>query len=229
MKSVFLKNHAKGIWSSILLISQISSLIFASASHAQEDIALEEPIYMRQLLESRCKTGLNWMEDSEEVYEVLAELYSHEESEPDQSPLDEFTINAKAHLEQLGQKALDLINSEIETCISIHRTNQKISEHTINALSWHHASTIFIFLVVHIILFFGLWLTKQQFDQRDIHGLEQAPATELKIDSLGISVKSPIIGVIILLISLVFFTIYVKDVYPINPISLGEGHGSTGD
>jgi hypothetical protein len=77
--------------------------------------------------------------------------------------------------------------------------------------NWQHhtsiATTILVFFVVGV----GLVLSIQQF-RRGSPG-----ETSLEITRDGLKVKSPVIGLIVLIVSLVFFYLFLKVVYTINP------------
>jgi hypothetical protein len=199
----------------------VSMYMVAPAVLAQEAIVPEELLIGSDEILERCVIDENWIEEIEQLFSSLE--MDVEVSEVD-SMLKELTKVERTTMDgyiKLIFGAIELKNLEIESCVSIQRHNIKLREHTTRALAWHHTSTIIIFVVVHLIVFFGLWLTKLQFDRKDDDGVQNGGATELHIESLGVNIKSPVVGVVILIISLAFFTIYVKDIYPITPISLG--------
>ena len=94
-------------------------------------------------------------------------------------------------------------------------------EHRQKVFAWQHRSSIAIFVVVVLLVFAGIYFAAVQFH----HGLRQPKgfagaglATELEASAKGIKVTSPVLGVIILVISLAFFYLYLAFVYPINEI-----------
>jgi hypothetical protein len=94
-------------------------------------------------------------------------------------------------------------------------------EHRQKVFAWQHRSSIAIFVVVVLLVFAGIYFAAVQFH----HGLRQprgfAPAalvTEVEASVKGIKVTSPVLGVIILVISLAFFYLYLAVVYPIKEI-----------
>jgi hypothetical protein len=105
---------------------------------------------------------------------------------------------------------------------------------------WHFVSTIFLFAIVLIIVLFGLFITYLQFhrdymaegqsvekiDSKKVdfntssvtEGAEVSPpkTNRLKISREGLELSSQIIGLFVLAFSLIFFYVYVKDIYPIH-------------
>lgn len=86
--------------------------------------------------------------------------------------------------------------------------------HRQNVFAWQHTSTIIIFFTVIVIVFVGLYFSWIQFHQTE--NKSEMGETRLKADSKGFDVSSPVLGVIILLISLAFFYLYLVHVYPVN-------------
>jgi hypothetical protein len=106
---------------------------------------------------------------------------------------------------------------------------------------WHLLSTQLLFGVVLLIVAFGLYITYAQF-RRDYSGwqpsaapgtpppaqdTDPAPAprllpaaTTLKLSPAGLEVTSQIVGLIVLALSLAFFFLYVKEVYPIREVEV---------
>ena len=94
-------------------------------------------------------------------------------------------------------------------------------EHRQRVFAWQYRSSIAIFVVVVMLVSAGIYFAAVQFH----HGLRSpkdlatvAMATELEASARGIKVSSPVLGVIILVISLAFFYLYLAFVYPIAEI-----------
>ena len=84
--------------------------------------------------------------------------------------------------------------------------------HRHKGFEWNHISTIIIFWVVVVIVVAGVTLSILEF-RKD---LKNPAPTVLKFSfKEGIEVSSSVIGVILLTFSLVFFYLYLKEVYPI--------------
>jgi len=113
-------------------------------------------------------------------------------------------------------------------------------QHRRRVFDWQHASSIIIFWVVIIIVFIGLIFSGIQFyismqsslagkkKRRTKNALaESQPETveshspevaEFEASLQGIKVKSSVLGIIILGISLAFFYLYLAHVYPISEV-----------
>ena len=88
--------------------------------------------------------------------------------------------------------------------------------HRHKGFEWNHTSTIIIFWVVVVIVVAGVTLSILEF-RKD---LKNPAPTVLKFSlKEGIEVSSSVIGVILLTFSLVFFYLYLKEVYPIVEVS----------
>jgi len=89
---------------------------------------------------------------------------------------------------------------------------------------WQHVSSVVIFVVVLALVAIGVFFAWLQFrrDLRAPHALaagETAPAVhQLELGQTGLKVSSPVLGVIILVISLAFFYLYLVYVYPIGEL-----------
>jgi uncharacterized membrane protein len=102
---------------------------------------------------------------------------------------------------------------------------------------WHLISTILLFALVIIIVLFGLLITYAQFHreylpkersptQIDLTKSSIAPSSNeealpptfhrLKTNAEGPELTSQVIGLLVLAFSLIFFYLYVKEIYPIH-------------
>ena len=92
---------------------------------------------------------------------------------------------------------------------------------------WQLSSSKIIFSVVVVIVLIGLYLSYLQFklsekqllkptDPKDTSTAKSQSATDLEINKDGIKIQSAVIGLIILVISIIFFFLYLKFVFPIN-------------
>ena len=93
---------------------------------------------------------------------------------------------------------------------------------------WQLLSSIAIFLVVLALVGCGIYFAALQFHRdlpaRGARHVEPATtppaaiASSVEITASGVKVSSPVLGVIILVISLAFFYLYLAVVYPIREI-----------
>ena len=110
-------------------------------------------------------------------------------------------------------------------------------QHRRRVFDWQHTSSIIIFWVVIIIVFIGLIFSGIQFyismqsslaGKKIKHALAEgqtetvasspAEVAEFEASLQGIKVKSSVLGIIILGISLAFFYLYLAHVYPISEV-----------
>ncbi len=95
-------------------------------------------------------------------------------------------------------------------------------KHNRSAYEWQGFSTQVIFYVVILLVFVGVVFSGLQFFKAFRVGNSEASPqtpdyhTELEISTKGVKVSSPVLGIIILAISLAFFYLYLVHVYPIN-------------
>jgi hypothetical protein len=102
------------------------------------------------------------------------------------------------------------------------------------AFAWQSISTKVIFLLVIIVVLTGLYLSWMQFNfahkapmkltrpSTEASPIEQSPDkqvdpenTTIEVNTSGMTITSSVIGLIILALSIVFFFLYLKFVYPI--------------
>ena len=96
-------------------------------------------------------------------------------------------------------------------------------EHRKRSLEWNLTSSIIIFwsvifLVLSGITFAGIQFYSSLHSKNKLTDPGQALATNLEANMQGIKISSPVLGVIILIISMLFFYLYLKFVYPITEI-----------
>lgn len=94
-------------------------------------------------------------------------------------------------------------------------------EHRIRVFWWQHFFSKIIFVVVMIVVAIGLYFAWRQFSatpeaQKESDSPELSSTVE--IGASGIKVQSPVLGVVILTLSLGFLYLYLVHVYPIVEI-----------
>ena len=92
-------------------------------------------------------------------------------------------------------------------------------DHRSRVFEWQLLSSRLIFILVILIVAVGLYFSWLQF----VAGLKEGAADKLSTSleaspTSGIKVSSPVLGVIILTLSLAFFYLYLVHVYPIGEI-----------
>ncbi len=85
---------------------------------------------------------------------------------------------------------------------------------------WQLLSSKIIFVVVIGVVALGVYFSWLQFmaRRRDGEGTEEGEASSVELSVKGIKVTSPVLGVVILAISLAFFYLYLLHVYPIEEL-----------
>jgi hypothetical protein len=97
-------------------------------------------------------------------------------------------------------------------------------DHRQRVFEWQFLSSKIIFVVVNILVFAGIYFAAIQFHAglrrretvRD--GAAAGETTEVDLSFKGVKVRSPVLGVIVLTLSLAFFYLYLVYVYPIENI-----------
>ena len=94
-------------------------------------------------------------------------------------------------------------------------------EHRLGVFAWQSLSTKIIFFVVVLLVLAGIGFAAMQF-HAGLYGRGggSAPSdeTEISLSLRELKVRSPVLGVIILTISLAFFYLYLVHVYPIRNV-----------
>lgn len=95
-------------------------------------------------------------------------------------------------------------------------------EHRLGVFAWQSLSTKIIFVVVLLLVLAGIYFAAIQFHaglrRRDGADPASPAETELSLSLSEVKVRSPVLGVIILTISLAFFYLYLVHVYPIRNV-----------
>jgi hypothetical protein len=89
-------------------------------------------------------------------------------------------------------------------------------EHRMSVFRWQHASSIAIFLVVLGLVSLGMYFAWVQFHRAGMGKTESAEDSEIELSIQKVRVRSSVLGVLILSLSLGFFYLYLAFVYPIH-------------
>ncbi len=95
--------------------------------------------------------------------------------------------------------------------------------HHERVFKWNHISSVLIFVAVLLLVFTGIYFAAVQFHRGGAQSVksgspENMTQTEFSANLKGVKISSPILGVVILVISLAFFYLYLIYVYPIIEI-----------
>lgn len=166
-------------------------------------------------------------------------LLADEKPKTDKSHSKKIFKEFEDHLKTEGDtdhiitEKLDPMEKELQEILKKAEYEYDIStyKHRRESFDWQLASSIIIFWVVIIIVFVGLFFSGVQFyitmmqekkklkgDKKEntTEGKKDLSQTNIKASLKGIEVNSSVLGVIILIISLLFFYLYMVHVYPIN-------------
>lgn len=96
-------------------------------------------------------------------------------------------------------------------------------KHRGRVFEWQLFSAKIIFVVVIVLVFAGIYFAAVQFHAGLARGdkgkdSKETDRTEIEASMKGFKVSSPVLGVIVLMISLGFFFLYLKHVYPIEDV-----------
>jgi hypothetical protein len=86
--------------------------------------------------------------------------------------------------------------------------------HAQRTYEWQYRASILIFVLVIAAVGLGLWMSFLHFYEGRKGG-----GGRMKVSREGVEVSSPVIGLLILVVSLAFFYLYLTQVYPITEIS----------
>lgn len=147
---------------------------------------------------------------------------------------DKTTTDGKAAAEHnSGNELLDLRTSDVEYWdeATLDRYLEAVRagldyrirgyEHRSRVFNWQLLSSRLIFVVVLLLVVGGMYFAWVQFHiglQAQRERGERPEPTTLSASLKGVEVTSPILGVVILMISLLFFYLYLTYVYPIQEI-----------
>lgn len=132
--------------------------------------------------------------------------------------------------EYLTEEGIQALQASLEAYYRYHESGFK---HRRAVFDWQLLSSKIIFVIVIALVTVGVYFSWLQFmatGQTDVHGsglrkadgtaaASASPATTtIEASMKGIKVSSPVLGVIILMISLAFFYLYLVYVYPISEL-----------
>jgi uncharacterized membrane protein YiaA len=116
-----------------------------------------------------------------------------------------------------GVKLNEANQSRQQEAISEYFTHiMESNRHQRRVFRWQLLSSKIIFVTVVVLVAAGIYFAAVQFHHGLRRGSDQAGHTEIEASLKGIKVSSPILGVIILTLSLAFFYLYLVYVYPIE-------------
>ena len=144
-------------------------------------------------------------------------------------PEPEFRMPDENQKDRMFPSQIGGISSDPNTYTTYLQALQEYYKYRISGLKhrqrvfdWQLLSSKIIFFVVVTLVLAGVYFAAVQFHvglkSKNIQGDTQMETTEFSASMEGIKVSSPILGVIILALSLGFFYLYLVFVYPISEI-----------
>ena len=89
------------------------------------------------------------------------------------------------------------------------------NHHQRDVFQWQLLSSRILFIIVLVLVIAGIYFAAVQF-HKDLRQGKEGAASTIRFGQDGIEVSSSVLGVIILVISLVFFYLYLVFIYPIE-------------
>jgi hypothetical protein len=144
---------------------------------------------------------------------VLEEFLAEERAgEAGQPPRPE--LPAAAQLEALAAFDSSAARAYLAALRGLYEYQARGFEHRSRVFNWQYRSSILIFSVVNLLVLAGLAFSWMQFRRGWGSGLE----SEMEFSGAGVKIRSSVLGVIILVVSLAFYYLYLAYVYPIEEI-----------
>jgi len=133
------------------------------------------------------------------------------------------SIPDSVNLDCSGYASSEIGEACTEAVLSYYETYSEGMKHRTAVLNWQYRSAIVIFIIVLAIVAVGVYFAYIQFRMdivrsRASQGTGDDARSELELSTSGIKVSSPVLGVIILAISIAFLYLYLVHVYPISEI-----------
>lgn len=155
-------------------------------------------------------------EDDDGVLDALAAFLEQKENERTKpEPADIEQLIRIPEKFELGDEALAAAQSAFR---EYYDYRVDAFKHRHRLFQWQYYSSIAIFVTVIIIVAVGIYFSWRQF--HEAKNKAKLGTTKIEAGEAGFSISSPVLGVIILLISLAFFYLYLVHVYPINDVSI---------
>lgn len=151
----------------------------------------------------------------ENILDQMKQEMLHSSTSPDSALSPPFPVPQQIIDDSTKAVYLESLHAYYEYRISGFKHRKKV-------FAWQLFSSKIIFYVVLLLVFSGICFSGIQFyksmRKEDGDTPTGGSVTEFEATAKGIKVSSPVLGVIILVISLVFFYLYLVYVYPIQEI-----------
>ncbi|MDX1670861.1 MAG: hypothetical protein R3211_00865 [Balneolaceae bacterium] len=158
-------------------------------------------------------------EEQKMVDDILKDMQKEEQQRA--TVFDSLIVPPSPLEQQLDDSTLEIYNKAL---YAYYEYRVSGFQHRKKVFAWQLFSTKLIFWSVLLLVFSGITFSGIQFYKSmrmdrsgDTSDLDES-ITEFEASAKGIKVSSPVLGVIILVISLAFFYLYLIYVYPISDI-----------
>lgn len=131
-------------------------------------------------------------------------------TEDGEEEYDEYVRRLCSQAEEAQQCEYELTELEVERFKAAHQYRIWVYNHHRSTFRLKSIIDVFIFSIVVIVVATGLYLSYLEFTKED------KPETKLSLAKGYIEIDSNVIGLVILVVSLVFFYLYIIHIRPVN-------------
>lgn len=192
-----------------LILLVFNCFIFSNGIYGQSNSDTIKSVINQN--DTQRKTGIKTPDDLLKGFEEL------EKEKNTKNNLVSSTLN-----EGLKDDRLDSV--KLDAWKSYYKYMSQGYKHRSKVFTWQLLSSVIIFCMVIFLVLSGIYFAWLQFKlamkekEKGGESSSENLTTELNLSSTEIKVSSPVLGVIILIISLAFFYLYLMYVYPINEL-----------
>lgn len=143
------------------------------------------------------------------------------QAQSNESPLDYNRFSEPTGMQSgLQQEVIQSLSDDLEKQFGEAwvEYNRRSMKHRLTSLWTQYALSLLIFILVVAIVSFGIAMSYKQFSKSE---KDADKTTTIKFGQYGVEVSTSITGVVVLLISLIFFYLYLAVVFPIREIAVG--------
>jgi hypothetical protein len=131
------------------------------------------------------------------------------------SPYSDSLLNNTTSYDALKKDTVYLMYQQAQMAYYMFKKNEFVQANRV--FNWQLITSKIIFIIVNLIVLSGIWFSGVQFYSSLRKG-EKAEESKFVISGKGVSISSSVLGLLILILSIVFFYLYLVHVYPIKPI-----------
>ncbi|MCK0166829.1 hypothetical protein MWU52_04625 [Jannaschia sp. S6380] len=196
-----------------LLRALAAVLVLTTGAIAQDDV-VDVPDAQVDAFEGELDPDIQIPAENMSLMDELAEAFAPQD-EPVQVGPDDFDDMSFGVPIYEPDPETEAAYNEATRRLYEYRTAQL--DHRLTVFRWQHISSQIIFFVVIGVVAMGLYFSWMQFHAPREDGQAEA-ITTIEASKTGVKLSSPVLGVIILVLSLAFFYLYLVHVYRITEI-----------